>query len=168
MTQTGGIDIAGQPGAADPPNQTSAGSSLFIKVPFRSLVLSRDGVTTDGVWIGNRIYWTLWYSAWLHFIVHCYTHIPVSTVTFSVAVAWQRLSTADVPLPLWIPELTRSQLPASNSNSSQRLNRNNPDSELLYDWRFTSISVRLGAKPIEDQDQFFFFCNWTLSVIVLM
>jgi hypothetical protein len=22
-------------------------------------ILSRDGVTIDGVWIGNRIYWTL-------------------------------------------------------------------------------------------------------------
>jgi hypothetical protein len=24
-----------------------------------ALILSRDGVTIDGVWIGNRIYWTL-------------------------------------------------------------------------------------------------------------
>jgi hypothetical protein len=39
-------------------------------------VLSRDGMTTDEVRIGNRIYWTLWYSECLHFTVHRYTHVP--------------------------------------------------------------------------------------------
>jgi hypothetical protein len=37
---------------------------------------------------------------------------------------------------------------------------------LLYDWRFTSQSVRLGVKTLEIHDQRFFF-NWNLAIIVL-
>jgi hypothetical protein len=33
--------------------------SLSLPCTFTGLVLSRDGVTTDGVWIGNWIYSTL-------------------------------------------------------------------------------------------------------------
>jgi hypothetical protein len=36
-------------------------------------------VTIDGFWIDVRIYWTLWYSAWLHFSVHCYIDTSVHT-----------------------------------------------------------------------------------------
>jgi hypothetical protein len=61
-------------------------------------VLSLDGVTIDGVWIGNLIYWTLKHSkSWLHFTNHCYTHrhtIVHSNVL--TAVAWWRLPTADI------------------------------------------------------------------------
>jgi hypothetical protein len=35
-------------------------------------------VTINGFWIDRRIYWTLWYSAWLHFTVHCYTQTAVA------------------------------------------------------------------------------------------
>jgi hypothetical protein len=41
-------------------------------------------MTVDGFWINNRIYWILWYSAWLHFQIYCYTHTPVFTVTSSL------------------------------------------------------------------------------------
>jgi hypothetical protein len=40
-------------------------------------------------------------------------------------------------------------------------------SELLCDWRFTSKTIRLGAKPFEAHDQNFFF-NSTLTVIILL
>jgi hypothetical protein len=49
-------------------------------------ILSRDwSVTIDGFWIGDRIYWTLWYSAWLHFTIHNYTYSHVFTSCLSVA-----------------------------------------------------------------------------------
>jgi hypothetical protein len=41
-------------------------------------------VTTHASWIDDRIYWTLWYSTWLHFTIHCYTYTLVSTVTSSL------------------------------------------------------------------------------------
>jgi hypothetical protein len=31
--------------------------------------------TTDRFWIDDQIYWTLWYSSWLYFTVHCYTRM---------------------------------------------------------------------------------------------
>jgi hypothetical protein len=40
----------------------------------------------DGVWIGNWIYWTLWY-AWLHFTVRCYTRTSVQSHV-STTIAW--------------------------------------------------------------------------------
>jgi hypothetical protein len=46
-------------------------------------------VTLDGFCTDDWIYWTLWYSEWLHFTIqrtHIHTHIhaPVSTVTSSL------------------------------------------------------------------------------------
>jgi hypothetical protein len=66
------------------------------------ILLSRDGVNLDWFWIHDRIYQTLWYSAWLHFTVHYHTHTHtlVSTVTLSLAVAQQGFPTEDVPLLL--------------------------------------------------------------------
>jgi hypothetical protein len=31
-------------------------------------------VSIDGFWTDDRIYWTLWHSAWLHFTVHYYIY----------------------------------------------------------------------------------------------
>jgi hypothetical protein len=31
-------------------------------------------VPMDEFWMDDRIYWTLWYSVWLYFKVHCYTY----------------------------------------------------------------------------------------------
>jgi hypothetical protein len=79
-------------------------------------------VTIDGFWIDDRIYWILWYSTWLHFAVH--TNISVRTHVFT-AVAWQLRPMADVRLPLSSRIIPVPQLPASKSNSSQRLSPNN-------------------------------------------
>jgi hypothetical protein len=71
-------------------------------------------MTSYGFLIDDRIYWTLWYSTCLHFTIHnhtgartnarahahTHTHTQVSTVTSSLAVAGQRLPTADILLPL--------------------------------------------------------------------
>jgi hypothetical protein len=65
-------------------------------------------MTIDGVWIGNRIYWTLTLVTTNNYDSLTELHTPKITVTTahikssesSLAVAWQRLSTADVPLPL--------------------------------------------------------------------
>jgi hypothetical protein len=39
-------------------------------------------VAIDGVRNDDRIYWTLWYSAWLHFTIHYYTHTSVHSHFF--------------------------------------------------------------------------------------
>jgi hypothetical protein len=41
------------------------------------------GVTMEGVWIGNWIYWTVLCSPCLYFIVPCYTHTLVCSVFFT-------------------------------------------------------------------------------------
>jgi hypothetical protein len=78
------------------------------------------------VWIGVSIYCTCSYSAWLHFTVHCHTHtsvhIHVFTVRYLVAASNGRHS----PSPLSSRTIRVPQLPASHSNSSQRLNRSCP------------------------------------------
>jgi hypothetical protein len=72
----------------------------FIATRNILILFSSDRLTMDGFWIGNWNYCTLCYSAWLHFTGHYYTHTLLSTVTFSLVVAWQRLPTVDPPLPL--------------------------------------------------------------------
>jgi hypothetical protein len=49
---------------------------LLIRFTSLFLLTCRHNfrVTTDGVWIGNRIYWTLCYSSWLQFLVQSYRH----------------------------------------------------------------------------------------------
>jgi hypothetical protein len=91
-------------------------------------ILSRDRVTRR-FWIGNKIYWTLternykwlWQFLWVTDSKdHCnyITHKAFS----SLAVAWERISTADAPLALVSLTIPVLQLPVSKSNSSQRLN----------------------------------------------
>jgi hypothetical protein len=99
--------------------------------------LSRGGVTTGGIWID---YWTLWHSAWLHFTVHCYTHIAVPAATSSLSLLGSGFQRRTFPF-LWVPELSRPQLPASNSNSSQQLNLNSPLTHWLH-WLVLLITSR--------------------------
>jgi hypothetical protein len=79
-------------------------------------------MTIEGFWIDDRIYWTLWYSSWLHFIFHYYTRTIVPTV---MSYCRCLVATSNVwrsPSP-GFPNYPRPQLPASHSNSSERLNR---------------------------------------------
>jgi hypothetical protein len=80
-------------------------------------------MTRDEVWIGNWIYWTLTVVTTNKYVSLTELHTPKITVTTAhitssqslLAVAWQRLLTADVPVPLGsrtVPGL--SYLPASN------------------------------------------------------
>jgi hypothetical protein len=115
-------------------------------------------VIIGGVWIGDRIYWTLWYSEWLNFAIHYYAHTHphththtqtlVSTVMSSLVVARYLLQRRTFPF-LWVPNSPRPQLPSSKSNSSQRLNLNSPlthslTKQLLFtSLRWLSLTVLL-------------------------
>jgi hypothetical protein len=55
----------------------------------RDVLWRHRSVTLDGFRIHNLIYWTLWYSAWLHFTNRCHTQTSVpSLLQCSLAVAW--------------------------------------------------------------------------------
>jgi hypothetical protein len=92
-----------------------------------------EWVTIDGLWIDDRIYWALWYSARLHFTFHCYTHTSihnyVCTSRYSVAASnsWRSPSSG-------FPNYPRPQLLASHSNSSQRLTLSSSLSHWLTDY----------------------------------
>jgi hypothetical protein len=61
-------------------------------------------------------------NACLHFAYHCYTHTHTSVYSHVfIAVASYRLPTADVHLPLGSRTIPVPHLPASNSNSAQRV-----------------------------------------------
>jgi hypothetical protein len=91
-------------------------------------ILSRDwNVTIDGFWLDDRIYWTLWYNAWLQCTVHSFTVTHTHTHTYPQSRLHCRClvaaSNGERPPSPGFPNGPRPQLPASNSNSSQRLNR---------------------------------------------
>jgi hypothetical protein len=129
-------------------------------------ILSRD---YRRFWIDDRIYWALWHSAWLFTV----THTLVFTVKYSLAVARQRLPTADVPHTLGSLTVPVPQIPASNSNNSLThrptlfTNSTQPKPQLPYDWKFTANQFVLAPSPLRLKTTDF-FCNWTLLVIVLM
>jgi hypothetical protein len=107
-------------------------SYFIFNIPSISNVVKLSGVwvTIDGVWIGDGIYWTLWYRAWLHFkftmtLTHTILHSHVVTSRCSVAASNGKCSPYS-----WFPNYPRTQLPASNSNNSRELYSKNP----LTDW----------------------------------
>jgi hypothetical protein len=112
-------------------------------------------VTIDALWINDSIYCTLWYSAWLHFTVHYYTHTTVQSRLASLPLFGSGFQPGRSPSSAF-PNRPRPQLPASKSNSSQWLNRSGPltnnsktksKSTLLYDWPFTAIQFVLERSP---------------------
>jgi hypothetical protein len=80
-------------------------------------------VTIDGFWIHNRIYRTNWYSVSLHFTLHYYihTHTNVHSHVFTSRCSVSA-SNGGRFLSIGYPNYPRTQLPASKSNTSQRLN----------------------------------------------
>jgi hypothetical protein len=141
------------------------------------LILSRaQSVNIEGVWIDDRIYWTLWYSWWLYFTIHYYTHIHTLV---SSRLHWPLLGSGfngRRSPSSGFPNCSWSQLPASNVNSSQQLN----NSSSLTDWLLFSQSqsyfttgglLPIGSawrKTLWDPWPLILFSNWTLVVIVLM
>jgi hypothetical protein len=79
-------------------------------------------VTIDGFWIHDRIYWTLWYSAWLLFTVHCYTNTSVHSHASS-SCCLVAASSGGWSHSFWFPNCPWPQL-SSHSNRSQQLNPN--------------------------------------------
>jgi hypothetical protein len=69
-------------------------------------------VIIEGVWIGNWIHLTLWYSAWLQFTFHCYTHTHISVhVHVFTSRCLIAASTGGRFLFSAFPNCLRSQLP---------------------------------------------------------
>jgi hypothetical protein len=105
-------------------------------IPIHEIdIVTCISVIIDGFWIVDHIYWTLWYSAWLHFIIHYYTHSHVFTSRCSVAASndGRSLSSGFQNCP-W------PQLSASNSNSSQQLS---PISHLINSLTHQPTSLNL-------------------------
>jgi hypothetical protein len=127
-------------------------------------------LTRDEVCIGNWIYQTL-----TRVTANNYDNLTdlrtlkVSTTHIkpfqsSLAVAWYRLSTADVPLSLdsrTVPDLSY-QLSSQLQLSTDSTNNSESESELLYDWRFTADQVVLASSPLRRTTRDFY------AVIVLM
>jgi hypothetical protein len=82
-------------------------------------------VTINGFWIDDRIYWTPWYSTWLHFTVHCYTHTLLSSHVFTCFCSVAASNGGHSPYSRF-PNCPQPQLQASHSNSSQGLNSSSP------------------------------------------
>jgi hypothetical protein len=77
--------------------------------------VTRWGVTIDGFWIGFEIYWTPWYSAWLHFAIYCYTHTSSHSHVF-ISCCSVAASNCETFSFLWVPELS----PVSPTSLSQQ------------------------------------------------
>jgi hypothetical protein len=78
-----------------------------------------SAVRLDEVSISIRIYWTLWYRAWLHFTFNYYTLCPQLRLDCRCLVA---ASNGGRFPSSGFPNGPRPQLPASYSKSSQQLN----------------------------------------------
>jgi hypothetical protein len=76
--------------------------------------------TIDGVWIDDRIYWTPWYSAWLHFTVYCYIHTGVQSHVFTSRCLVAASNSGRFPSS-GFPNFLRPHPLAFNSNSSQQV-----------------------------------------------
>jgi hypothetical protein len=132
-------------------------------------------VTIDGFRTDYRIYWTLWYSTWLHFTVHCYTHTHplVPTVTSSLPLFCSGFQRRAFPL-FWVPELS----PCLSCHLLRATAHSSPEIESLTDWLLHSQSYFItgGLPPISSSrrqapwgsQSDFLFCNWVLAVIVFV
>jgi hypothetical protein len=97
------------------------GSNSTWETKIAKCIVTIMSVTIDGVWIDDPIYWKLRYNSWLHFTFHYYIHTSAHSHVFTsrcfVAASKGRRYPSS-----GFPNCLRPQLPASHSNSSQRLN----------------------------------------------
>jgi hypothetical protein len=102
----------------------------------------------------DRIYWTLWNSAWLHFTFYYCTHThSVHSHVFTSRCSVAASNGGRSPYS-GLPNCPRPQLPASRSNSSQRPNLSSPPNSLTHktttrhssDWTAYNISARIVQK----------------------
>jgi hypothetical protein len=78
-------------------------SQCPISLPAEHPIYIFCHMTTDVFWIGDSIYCILWYSVWLRFTAHYYTHYcPVTFFLPLLGSGFQRLT---FPF-LWAPELS--------------------------------------------------------------
>jgi hypothetical protein len=115
-----------------------------------SIILSRVWVLYRRVldWWPDSL--KLWYSAWLHFTVHYYTHTHTHTSVHSHVFTSRYLIAASngghYPYS-GLPNFPRPQLPASHSNSSQRLNSAVPElTRSLTNQLKVKLSLQQAAK----------------------
>jgi hypothetical protein len=96
----------------------------LISIRFSEYCHMIECMTVDRFWINDSIYLTLWYSVWLQFTVHYYTHTHtplVYAVMSSLPLLGSGFQRQMFPF-LWVPNCLPPQLPACNSSSLQRLN----------------------------------------------
>jgi hypothetical protein len=115
-------------------------------------------VTVDGFWIDDRIYWTLWYRAWLHFTVHYYTYASAQSRLHCRCLV-TAFNGGRSPSS-GFPDCPQPQLLASNSNSLQRLNPSK-SGQLNCCWPSSAQSI-LVAGPVWTIFLFFpdFYVFW--------
>jgi hypothetical protein len=143
------------------------------------MILSRNGVTVDGVWVGNRIYCAFTgrnykYQWQCHWVTH-----PKDHCNYSIhKVYWVFISRCLVAAfnggrspSSWVPELSTASA-TSFSLSQLRLSTGPTDWTTRSQSEGLAVclqSVRLGAKPPEVYDQRFGGGgSWTHAVVVLM
>jgi hypothetical protein len=132
-------------------------SVLSCNTDNAEIILSRVRVAIDGVWLKDRIYWTLWYNAWLHYssLLHTHTHTHTSVYSHvfislcSVAASNSGRSPSSVfpNYPRASATNSHQQLtitePQQFSNSLKQLNRLN---SLLTSSPAYNISARTAKK----------------------
>jgi hypothetical protein len=150
--------------------RTSASVFSLVLMPSHEHVV----VTTDGVWIGNWIYWTLTLVSTINYDSLTELHTPNITVTTAHKVfsgftsrCLVAASNGGISPSSGFPNCPRASATSFSLLTTATLNRLNcHEWELLYDWRFTVNQFVLTPSPttITTTDLFF---NWALAVIVL-
>jgi hypothetical protein len=138
-------------------------NSSAITLPFNTR-LSRDcSVIIDGFWIDDRIYLTLWYSAWLHFTVHYYTQRSVYSHAFTSRCSVAASSGGRFPSS-GFQNYSRD---SATSFSQQHLTMTEPQllsNSLTHQPTVHSTNSKAGGHltPIS------YYCDWTqLSVLLI-